>query len=276
MPNAYHGFAPDIYLQDKYAKAYADLLNEGGMDYIDFDGLESCWYQGQGQYSIRRFYDTLFKHLNHYIRNTGSCIFEGNWHYMSSLDVGGNLFDPAANVFSIEGKDIRQMDFSNLLHVSFGIVNFSSNWNSAIAENLEAKAIGWNGQYMLGLSEHSVEKCGEKSDLFKAISTWEKARDANVFTTKQKAALRVLGNRFHLEQVSPKAWKMYPVEYLTASVTNINNPDSTRFTVRNPFFKQPLQFRMEVKGAKGSYVTNIALQLNQGEIVRLKATVQAG
>ncbi|HZK65382.1 MAG TPA: hypothetical protein VFC34_14660, partial [Puia sp.] len=276
MPNAYHGFAPDIYLQDKYAIAYASLLNDGGMDYIDFDGLESCWYQGQGQYSIKRFYDTLFRHLNHYIRNTGSSVFEGNWHYQSSLDVGGNLFNPVSNAFNIEGKDVRQMDFSNLLHVSFGLLYFSPLWNSATAENLEARAIGWDGQYMLGLSQRDVEKCGEKSGIFNAIRTWENAREANVFTKEQKQALQVLTNRFHLEQTGPKKWKLYPVKNLDARVSSMNNPDSTHFNISNPFPGQPLQFRMEAKGSKGSSLGNLTLQLNHGKSLKLNADIKAG
>ncbi|MDP4251984.1 MAG: hypothetical protein Q8918_17930 [Bacteroidota bacterium] len=276
MPNAYHGFAPDIYLQDKYAIAYASLLNDGAMDYIDFDGLESCWYQGQGQYSIRRFYDTLFRHLNHYIRNTGSCVFEGNWHYQSSLDVGGNLFNPVSNEFNIEGKDVREMDFDNLLHVSFGLVYFSPRWNSATAENLEARAIGWDGQYMLGLSQRDVEKCGEKSGIFKAIRTWENAREANVFSKKQKKALQVLANRFHLEQTAPKKWKLYPVKNLDARITDMSNPDSTHFNISNPFSGQPLQFRMEAKGAKGSSLAGLTLQLNHGKTLKLNAGIRAG
>jgi hypothetical protein len=61
QPNCYHGFAPNIPLQDKYAAYYAKLLIDGGMNYIDFDGLESCAYQAQGTYSEKRFFRKVFE-----------------------------------------------------------------------------------------------------------------------------------------------------------------------------------------------------------------------
>ncbi len=273
MPNAYRGFAPDIYLQDKYARAYADILNRGGMDYIDFDGLESCWYQGHGQYSIKRFYDTLFAHLHHYIRNTGSCIFEGNWHYMSSLDVGGDLFDPAANRFKIQGKDFKYIYYSNLLHFSFGLVNFSPHWDAAVAENLEARAIAWDGQYMLGLSQQEVEKCGEKYGIFRAIRTWEDARGANVFTAKHKEAFRNLENRFHLERVGKGRWKLYPVQQIGAE---IGGADTGPVVLKNPYGGQAAQFCIEVQGPKGASVKGLVLQINRGKPMVFDEPLQQG
>ena len=281
MPNAYAGFAPDIFLQDKYAKDYARLLNEGGMDYIDFDGLESCWYQGHGQYSIKRFYDTLFRHLNHYIRNTGSCIFEGNWHYMSSLDVGGNLFDPAANQFKIQGKDFKYIYASNLLHFSFGVVDFSPGWNVSTAENLEAKAVGWDGQYMLGLSQERAERCGVKAKIFAAIHAWENARAANVFTSAQKRSFRVTENRFHLEQVAARQWKLYPVtertEVLAERVGSF--ADSIGFT--NPAGVQPMRLTIQLAAPGGDSgcvygLAGFGLQVNGGKAIKVDLSLREG
>ncbi len=279
MPNAYHGFAPDIYLQDEYARAYADILNKGGMDYIDFDGLESCWYQGHGQYSIKRFYDTLFAHLHHYIRNTGSCIFEGNWHYMSSLDVGGDLFDPAANRFKIQGKDFKQIYYSNLLHFSFGIVNFSPQWDAAVAENLEQRAIGWDGQYMLGISQDQAEKCGDKYGVFRAIRDWEDAREADIFTARHKEAFRDLGKRFHLERAGKGRWKLFPVKEISREIRGgeggqvAGNGD---LTLENPYAAQAAGFCIRLKGAAGGSLKGLELQINGEEPLVLPFALQAG
>ena len=58
--NCYHGFVPDMTLLPEYADYYAALLNDGGMQYIDFDGLESVLYQNQGYYAVRTFFRRLF------------------------------------------------------------------------------------------------------------------------------------------------------------------------------------------------------------------------
>lgn len=61
-------------LQEVYVDYYGKWLKDGGMDYIDFDGLESCIYQGHGQYSFKRFYGKLFES---YQKNVGKfhCVF---------------------------------------------------------------------------------------------------------------------------------------------------------------------------------------------------------
>ncbi|HEX8022885.1 hypothetical protein, partial [Mucilaginibacter sp.] len=158
QPNCYHGFAPNISLQDKYAEYYAKFLIDGGMNYIDFDGLESCVYQGQGTYSEKRFYRKLFDTYHRlggkYLRVMGSGISEGGWLYMSTNNVGGNsnMYNPVTDTWGIEGKDIRNGSQSNYLPCTFGIQNFSSSWTYQQADNLQSRAIGWDAMYMLGLS----------------------------------------------------------------------------------------------------------------------------
>jgi hypothetical protein len=233
QPNCYQGFVPDMRLQDKYAEYYARFLSEGGMKYIDFDGLESCMYQGHGQYSFKKFFRKLFETSKQlgidYLRVMGSTIVEGNWHYMSVCNVGGgnNMFNPVTNQWGIEGKDIRYSFLSNYLPCTFGIIDLQSDWTVAVAENLQAKSIGWGATYMLGLNQKRVEKCNEKYAIFKAIKTWENARAANVFTSKVKERMKNQDNKFHLEQVDVKTWKLYPImlsgEYGTSEILKSNN-----------------------------------------------------
>ncbi|MDR2982300.1 MAG: hypothetical protein LBV12_08655 [Puniceicoccales bacterium] len=162
--NCYRGFIPGIELQDEYAGFYAKLLTETGMNYIDFDGFESFTYQGHGHYSFKRFLRKLFAdfkaHGGEYLRVMGSCVFEGNWHYMSVCNVGGgnHMYDPVNNKWGIEGKDIRYSFSSNYFPCTFGIQNFRPDWTEQVIENLQSKSIAWDATYMLGLSESVVEK----------------------------------------------------------------------------------------------------------------------
>lgn len=217
LPICWGDFIPDMNLQDKYADFYAHFLKDGGMNYIDFDGLESCLFQGHGQYSFKRFFRILFEELTRldvpYLRVMGSCVFEGSWHYQSVCNVGGgdSMFNPVTNTWGIQGKDIRYAWSSNYFPCTFGVMFFQPNWTVQVAENLQAKSIGWGATYMLGLNQDVTEKCPKKYEIFKALSTWENARAANVFTEKQKEKMRDSANRFHLEQVDKNYWKLYPV-----------------------------------------------------------------
>lgn len=215
--NCYRGFIPGIHLQDHYADFYAKWLVDGGMNYIDFDGYESFTYQGHGQYSFKRFMRRMFdvfKQLGgDYLRVMGSCVFEGNWHYMSVCNIGGgnHMFNPVTNKWGIEGKDVRYSFVSNYFPCTFGIQNLSPEWDVQVMENLQSKSIAWDATYMLELSQHTVEKCPHKQELFKAFRTWEDARIAGVFPASLKKEMQKEENKYHLEQLDRNTWKLYRV-----------------------------------------------------------------
>lgn len=215
--NCYSGFIPGMELQDEYADFYGKWLIDGGMNYIDFDGFESFTYQGHGQYSFKRFlrrmFDTYHKLGGPYLRVMGSCIFEGNWHYMSVCNVGGgnNMFNPITNEWGIEGKDIRYAHQSSYFPCTFGIQYFSHKWDLQTIDNLQSKAIAWDATYMLGLSESEVEKSPQKKEIFKTFRAWEDARAAQAFPEKLKKEMQEKENRYHLEQTGEKTWQLYRV-----------------------------------------------------------------
>ncbi|MGZ3754058.1 MAG: hypothetical protein ACXVAY_14125 [Mucilaginibacter sp.] len=270
QPNCYHGFAPDMNLQDKYADYYGKWLTEGGMDFIDFDGLESCIYQGQGQYSFKRFFSKLFEsykaHGGKYLRVMGSAVGEGSWHYMSVCNVGGgnNMFNPVQNKWGIEGKDMRYVFQGSYFPATFGIINLSSDWTMADAENLQAKSLGWDATYMLGLSQRSVENCTEKEEIFKAYKTWENARAANVFTKTIKEKLKDLNYKFHLVQSSPKSFLLYPIKENRFREQSYSAGIKS-YQVNNEFDAQALEFAVQVSTAKGVQADGFKIDLPDGK-----------
>lgn len=269
QPNCYHGFAPDMNLEKAYADYYGKWLTEGGMDYIDFDGLESCMYQGQGQYSFKRFFrelfDSYYKNGGKYLRVMGSGITEGNWHYMSVCNVGGgdHMFNPVQNKWGIEGKDVRYIYQSSYLPATFGIINMGSDWSMYDAENLEAKSMGWDANYMLGLSQRSVEAAGEKEAIFTAYRTWEKARKANVFTKATKTRLKDLDYKFHLEQAGDGKFILYPVRENRFQDQRF---DTTRveLALQNEFDAQPLDFAVRIRVPKDVQADGIRIRVPGG------------
>lgn len=281
QPNCYHGFAPDMDLQERYADYYGKWLTEGGMDYIDFDGLESCIYQGQGQYSFKRFFGRLFdsykKNGGDYLRVMGSAVYEGNWHYMSVCNVGGgtNMFDPVLNKWGIEGKDMRYVLEGSYLPATFGIVSLGSDWNMYDAENLEAKSIGWNATYMLGLSQQSVENCAEKGNIFKAYRTWENARSLNVFTNAVKNKLKDTKYKFHLVQNGKNSFVLYPIQ--ENRMTDLPySAEGKAFRLDNEFGAQPLECWVRVHAEKDQYAGGIKIILPNGGEVSVDKKIKNG
>lgn len=282
QPNCYRGFVPDMNLQKVYADYYGKWLTEGGMDYIDFDGLESCIYQGQGQYSFKQFFRNLFdtyaKNGGDYLRVMGSAVYEGNWHYMSVCNVGGgnNMFNPVLNKWGIEGKDMRYVFESSYLPATFGIVDLQSDWSLYDAENLEAKSIGWNATYMLGLSQHAVENCPEKNNIFKAYRAWENARALNIFTKAVKERLKDLNYKFHLVQNGEKSFVLYPVRE-TRFPDQQYTIEKNTCRLNNEFDAQPLDCAIRISSAeKDGYAYGIRITFQDGTELSIDKKITNG
>jgi hypothetical protein len=242
--NCYNGFVPDMEGMLRYADYYATVLAENGMEYIDFDGLESTVYQNHGYFGVRRFFRRLFdsyaaKTGGKTLRVMGSNVFAGGWEYMSVCNIGGdnNMFDPILNHWGIEGKDVRNGFGNSYLPATFGIQSLHSDWSLFDAENLQAKSIGWGATFMLGLSQASVENCGEKDSIFRSFRAWEDARAKGVFTQSIKRQLRDMNLKFHLERTGKHSFQLTPLKEIR---TNVSDHSAIRLNNSGP--TQPLRF----------------------------------
>ena len=187
----YDGIIPNLALQDKIAEYYGDVAKLNGVALYDFDGQEFLFNNGHGYYSAKRFFRRLFDQAKAngvpYIRVSGATLSEGSWHYQSVWNVGGgrNLYDLDTREWgsaTSQGKDLRDVTFSNYFPVSFG-GNFAIKDTSTVEqyEHVQAIATGYGGTYYLSINQKDVESCPQKQAIFSAIRTWEEARAANAF-----------------------------------------------------------------------------------------------
>jgi hypothetical protein len=215
----YDGLIPNIYLQDKIAEYYADVSHLNGIGFMDLDGQEFLFNSGHGYYSVKRFFRKMFEraesHRIPYLRVSGATLSEGSWHYQSVWNVGGgtNMYDLKKRVWgstTSEGKDIRDVAYSNFFPATFG-VNFGMNATSTVEdyEHIQAISVGAGATYLMELNQKSVESCQKKYEIFKAIRTWENARAANAFPRWIKKELANPAHQFHLEQIDSSTWKLY-------------------------------------------------------------------
>jgi len=217
--NCYGGLVPDMFLQDKLAEYYAQLSKVNGMYYIDLDGEEGFTYQGHGNYAFKRFFKRFFEESAKlgipYQRVMGATLGEGGWHYQSVLNVGGgkNMYLIKERKWAIEGKDVRNVNFSNFFPSTFGITDPLTPTSTVQEwENLQAISVGFGVTYMMHLSEKSVADCPQKNEIFRAIKIWENARAANAFSNNIKKILMNEKRVFHLEEINKNTWKLYEVK----------------------------------------------------------------
>jgi hypothetical protein len=270
MQNCYNGFVPDMELLLDYADYYADLMHRNGMDTINFDGFESTVYQNHGYYGVRVFCRRLFEAYHKltggkWPRVTGSNVFPGAWEYFNVCDLGAgdHMFNAVTGHRAIEGKDIGNGWSNSYYPGTFGIQGWHSDWSLYDAENLEAKAIGWDATYAFSISQDVIDRTGERDAIFKAFRAWQNTRAQTAFTKAQKLKLRDPDHKFHLEQTGPKKFVLYPITELRFS---------GNASVTNSHVAQPLQFALRlVDPADGVNVT-----LPDGSPIKSEATMEAG
>ena len=260
--NCYNGFVPDMTRLLDYADYYADLMYRNGMDAIGFDGFESTVYQNHGYYAVRIFCRRLFET---YARLTGgkvpritaSNVFTGSWEYMNACNVGGgdNMFNASSGRRGIEGKDIGNGFSNSYFPATFGIQDWHSDWSGYDAENLQAKAIGWEATYAFSVSQAAIDNSGERDAIFKAFRAWQNARAAGAFTKAQKLKLQDPACKFHLDQTGETTFVLYPVKEI--KLVEAAGNDAKQVAVANPHDSQPLQFSLRVLGAATGFVITL-------------------
>lgn len=219
----YDGIIPNLALQDKIAEHYADVAARSGVTMYDFDGQEFLFNNGHGYYSVKRFFRRMFERAKMlgvpYLRFSGATLSEGSWHYQSVWNVGGgkNLYDLDTREWgstTSQGKDMRDVTFSNYFPVSFGN-NFAIKASSTAEqyEHIEALCVGYGATYFLPLSENDVESCPQKDRIFRVIRTWEEARRADAFPNSVKKLLRDSSYDWHLEPGDTcNCWTLHRLE----------------------------------------------------------------
>jgi len=260
--NCYNGFVPDMKLLLDYADYYASLMFHNDMDTINFDGFESTIYQNHGYYGSRIFCRRLFETYHQltggkWPRVTGSNVFPGAWEYFNVCDIGGadNMFNAVTGRRAIEGKDIGNGWSNSYFPATFGLQGWHSEWSVYDAENLEAKAVGWDATYALSVSQEAIDRTGERDAIFKAFRVWQNARALTVFTKQQKLRLRDPDYKFHLEQTGPKSFVLHPVKKITLSELASKGTEA-QVTVPNLYDAQPAQWELRTQNsATGCTVT---------------------
>lgn len=205
----YDGIIPNLALQDRIAEYYAEVSRKCGIALYDFDGQEFLFNNGHGYYSAKRFFRRMFKHATElgvpYLRISGATLSEGSWHYQSIWNIGGgtNMYDLNTREWgssTSQGKDMRDVTYSNFFPVSFGN-NFPIGSNSTVEqyEHIEAISVGFGATYFMRISQDAVESCPQKYRIFRAIHTWESARRANAFPRQLRKLLMRPEYDWHLE-----------------------------------------------------------------------------
>ena len=258
--NCYNGFVPDMTLLPKYAADYVDLMIRNGMDTINYDGYEVMAYTNHGYYAFKQFNRHLFEGYHaktgKWPRVTGSNIFGGAWEYLNVCDLGGgfNMFNPFTGARATEGKDIGNAFSACWFPGTFGIQGWHGGWSPYDAENLMAKAVGWEATFAFSVDQKTIDACGDKEEIFQAFKAWQDAREKQLFTKAQKEALRDTGLKFHIVQKG-SVYTLYHLKETQLSESAAATPKD--LALANPGKAMLFQFALQFSSPADACAINL-------------------
>jgi hypothetical protein len=285
MDHGYKVFLSDAGLSEEISKNIARLFNETGLMQVSFDGLEGVWSTGMGQYARNLFTKTWFDNLKPELKgkviNDASNPSHFNWHINTRYNWGEPWyagFRESQTTYRLMNQDFYRR---NLLPSMLGWFSMSGQTSVEDTEWLLARAAGFDAGFAFNLNFENVTKNGESEAIFKAINTWETARMAGAFTPEQKLKMEDINNEYHLENVSPGKWNLFPYQikrYLhEQKVRQPGEPVFSTYEFDNTCDDQPMMFIMTllpVEKNTGSPVSKITLEVNDYHKMEIPVTME--
>lgn len=280
LDHPYEVFFPDINMQRETAKNIASLMNETGVDHLDFDGIEGGLAAGQGDYGTELFAKDVFDNVKHdFIAGTSRSL-TFFWHMCSYYNWGEPWyggFNESMQQYRIDNQGLFERNY--MPHM-LGWYLLSENTTMPEMEWMLARSAGYGAGFAMVVQPASIKKNPLALSLLDAIREWETARNSGAFSPAQREVLKDPKNEFHLEKVADGKWDLTrygtsPVFVREKFIRQPGEPTFTTWKYQQEWKEQALQFRLSVKGKEGS-VSNVKIQLDNYAEIKLPLELTAG
>ena len=245
------------------AATLADLFNEAGLKQISFDGLEGNYSTGMGAYGELLFVDAWYKKLKPEIKNDYIMDASRSGHYFWHMFTRMNWGEPWYAGFRESQTTYRLLnqDYFRRNYIPSMLGWFSMRDGTGL-EDIEwmlARSAGFEAGYALVTSPDIADKNGLGDEILDKIKQWERARQANAFTTDQKKRMENIKNEYSLEAISENSWNLIPYSVWRfehkSIVVQPGQPVWSTFSFKNENKGQPLQFILSTVNASSSQIT---------------------
>jgi hypothetical protein len=276
----YNVFFPDINMQRETAKNIATLMNETGVDHLDFDGHEGGLASGQGDYAVELFAKDVYDNLKHDFICGTSISKTFFWHMCSYYNWGEPWyggFKESMQQYRIDNQGLFER---NYMPNMMGWYLLTQNTTLSEMEWMLARAAGYSAGFAMVANIDALKKNPHTPELLDAIREWEAARNGKAFTQEQQERLKDPKNEFHLEKISESEWNLSqyalsPVFVREKIVRQPGEPTTTSWNFFQEWKEQPMQFRISVNGAAGT-VSNIKIQIDNYAEINIPSELIAG
>jgi hypothetical protein len=212
LDHPYQVFFPDLDLLKEMAVNLALRFNETGFSQMDFDGHEGCLSAGQGDYGMELFAQLFYDNLDHEVLNGTSNSEPFYWHINTYCNWGEPWYGGFTESMQQYRIDNQGLFDRNYMPHMLGWYLLTDSTTLAEMEWMLARAAGYNAGFAMATSLEALRSNPVTDDLLNAIRIWEICRRDRAFPPALTVDLRDPEKEFHLEQVSPVVFKLYPMK----------------------------------------------------------------
>jgi len=264
--HSYNVFFPNLDMQREIATNIANMMNETGVDHLDLDGHEGALASGQGDYALELFAKDIYDQVKHDFIIGTSLSKTFYWHIGSYYNWGEPWYGGFKESMQQYRIDNQGLFDRNYMPHMLGWYLLAENTTLSEMEWMLSRAAGYNAGFAMVARPAALRKNSQTNQLLDAIREWELARNGNAFTKAQQEQLKNPKNEFHLEKRSEGKWTLHqyamsPVFIREKFERQPGEPTHTNWDLQYQWKEQPLQFRMQITGEKGS-VKNIKMQID--------------
>lgn len=276
----YNVFFPDINMQRETAKNIATLMNETGIDHLDFDGHEGGLASGQGDYAVELFAKDVYEQVKHDFICGTSISKTFFWHMCSYYNWGEPWYGGFKESMQQYRIDNQGLFDRNYMPHMMGWYLLTANTTLSEMEWMLARAAGYSAGFAMVASAEALKKNPYTPALLDAIREWEAARNGRAFTEEQQQRLKDPKNEFQLKKIDVSRWNLSqyaasPVFVKEKILKQPGEPTHTTWNFNQEWMEQAMQFRLRVNGSTGT-VSNIKIQIDNYAEINITAAINAG
>jgi hypothetical protein len=278
--HGYKVFFPDFNMQREVASNIAQLMNETGVNHLDFDGHEGALASGQGDYALEIFAKDVYDQVKHDFIAGTSLSKTFYWHIGSYYNWGEPWYGGFKESMQQYRIDNQGLFHRNLMPPMLGWYLLTASTTLPEMEWMLARAAGYGAGFAMVARPDALRKNPRSGLLLDAIREWEAARNSGAFNADQQARLKNTQLAFHLDKIAEGKWKLFqyeqsPLFKREQFIRQPGEPTHSLFEFSQQWKEQPLQFRMNAEGKEGK-IGKISLQVDDYYEFSLPVELLAG
>ncbi|MBK5279182.1 MAG: hypothetical protein JJE09_10000 [Bacteroidia bacterium] len=278
--HSYNVFFPNLAMQREIAMNIAKLMNETGVDHLDFDGHEGGLASGQGDYAVDLFAKDVYDNVKHDFICGTSISKTFFWHIGSYYNWGEPWYGGFKESMQQYRIDNQGLFDRNYMPHMLGWYLLAENTTLSEMEWMLARAAGYNAGFAMVARPNALRSNPLTPALLDAIREWELARTSNAFSMAQMESLKDPENEFHLEKIDSGKWNLHqyalsPIFVREKFERQPGEPTHTKWTYQQKWKEQVMQFRLNAIGKEG-LAKNIKLQIDNYTELNIPIALKPG